>query len=379
MKRMDKYFGMSPRIARWKLNNGFENLLGKWADKSEWGKRLYVFYYQLFDAKYYVGGRPFINKQLDTFKVDWKGLRRKDVARDMIYCLHRFGINFQDYWIYGFVNKSHYCRTSFVPDKLRYHYCDILNAPGILPLMTDKYACYQKYKEFFKREVLGCYQLDDQDTFLAFADRHERFIFKPLTEHSGHGIRIISVKDEDMELLFTELISKGPFIVEELIVQGKETALMHPASVNSFRVATFVVDEEVHIFGITWRIGVGNAVMDNAGAGGIYASVNPVHGFVQTDAMNYRGEHYSIHPNSKVRIIGYQLPEWGEALSLIKAMATKVKGTTLIAWDIAYSDKGWLMVEANENGDWSIIQSNKQEGKKAELHSYMDRYFKNDK
>lgn len=37
------------------------------------------------------------------------------------------------------------------------------------------------------------------------------------------------------------------------------------------------------------------------------------------------------------------------------------------------------MVEANENGDWSIIQSNKQEGKKAELHSYMDRYFKNDK
>lgn len=73
------------------------------------------------------------------------------------------------------------------------------------------------------------------------------------------------------------------------------------------------------------------------------------------------------------------MPEWGEALSLIKAMATKVKGTTLIAWDIAYSDKGWLMVEANENGDWSIIQSNKQEGKKAELHSYMDRYFKNDK
>lgn len=38
MKRMDKYFGMSPRIARWKLNNGFENLLGKWADKSEWGE-----------------------------------------------------------------------------------------------------------------------------------------------------------------------------------------------------------------------------------------------------------------------------------------------------------------------------------------------------
>ena len=34
------------------------------------------------------------------------------------------------------------------------------------------------------------------------------------------------------------------------------------------------------------------------------------------------------------------------------------------------------MIEANDNGDWSIIQSNKKIGKKAELYSYMDEYFK---
>jgi len=58
-------------------------------------------------------------------------------------------------------------------------------------------------------------------------------------------------------------------------------------------------------------------------------------------------------------------------------MATHIEGTTLISWDIAYSNKGWLMVEANDNGDWSIIQSNQKIGKKAELYSYMDEFFKN--
>jgi len=57
-------------------------------------------------------------------------------------------------------------------------------------------------------------------------------------------------------------------------------------------------------------------------------------------------------------------------------MAVNVEGATLISWDIAYSDKGWLMIEANDNGDWSIIQSNKKIGKKSELYSYMDEYFK---
>lgn len=116
--------------------------------------------------------------------------------------------------------------------------------------------------------------------------------------------------------------------------------------------------------------------MDNAGSGGIYASIDPEHGFVQTDAINYKGVHFNIHPDTNVQIIGYQLPKWDEALSLIHNMATNFKGTTLISWDIAYSDKGWLMIEANDNGDWSIIQSNKRTGMKEELYSYMDKFFK---
>lgn len=371
----DKYFGLSPRIARWKMTTFAENWLGVRADRSDFWKRLYISYYRLFDNKYYKTGIAMAKKAIESRKKEFASYNVKAIVRDMLYCLHRFGFSFQDYCIYRFMERTVQCRDTFIADKLRYHYCDLLNDPTVEHLMTDKYACYQKYKKFFERDVVGCYCESDRDAFLSFVKKHDRFIFKPLEGHSGHGVKIISSCEIDAGSFYSEMLKKGVFIVEELIEQGKELAEMHPQSVNSLRVVTFVIGKEVHIMGVTWRIGVGNSVMDNAGSGGIYASVDFEHGFVQTDAVNYIGEHFNIHPDTGVQIVGYRMPRWDEALALIHEMATTMKGTTLVSWDIAYSTKGWLMVEANDNGDWSIIQSNQLVGKKAELYAYMDKYF----
>lgn len=372
----DKYFGLSPRIARWKINTPLENWLSRKADFSDFWKRIYIGYYRIFDSKYYKGGIGPAKKEIALHKSQFTQYDEAYVIRDMVYCLHRFGISFQDYCNYEFIDRSFHCRASFVSDKLRYHYCDILNDERMLPLMTDKYECYKQYKKFFKREICGCYAESCKEAFLAFVQNHKKFIFKPLEEHSGHGVKIFALEEIEPEAFFSEMLGKGSFVVEELIEQGEELAVMHPQSVNSLRVMTFVIGNKVHILGVTWRIGVGGAVMDNAGCGGIYASIDPLHGFVQTDAMNYNGEHFNIHPDTHVRIVGYKLPKWDEALALIEEMATAIKGTTLIAWDIAYSKKGWLMVEANDNGAWIIMQSNKMKGMKEELYAYMDEYFK---
>ena len=250
----DKYFGLSPRIARWKLDTPFENWLGEKADKSEFWKKLYNFYYRLLDTKYYNVGVGMVDKFIEMHKNDFSNYRRDYVVRDMIYCLHRFGFSFQDYCIYGLVYKTFQCRKTFVSDKLRYHYCDILNEPFVEKMMTDKYACYQIYKKFYKRDVLGCYTERDKEAFLSFIKKHDRFIFKPLEEHSGHGVRIVSTSEINVDTFMAEMFKKGAFIVEELIEQGEEVAVMHPQSVNSLRVVTFVLNEKVNIIGVTWRI-----------------------------------------------------------------------------------------------------------------------------
>ena len=62
----DIYFGMSSRIARWKLNTPFEKWLSQKADTSSFWKRIYLYYYCIFDHKYYVGGRKWLKKQFPT-------------------------------------------------------------------------------------------------------------------------------------------------------------------------------------------------------------------------------------------------------------------------------------------------------------------------
>lgn len=89
------------------------------ADTSECWKWLYVFYYNVFDHKYYKGGMPFIDNWLEKYKSKWvRKFDRNVVVRDMIYCLHRYGISFQDYWIYEFPYLSNAAREDFVSDKL---------------------------------------------------------------------------------------------------------------------------------------------------------------------------------------------------------------------------------------------------------------------
>lgn len=374
--KYEKYYGISPRIAKWKIDTPFENWLSRKADKSDIWKKAYIYYYNLFDRKYYKKGVEMIKNIISQNPKKFAEYSQTYIVCDMLYCLHRFGISFQDYCIYDFKDKTFCCRNSFVSDKLRYYYCDILNEKHVMSLMTDKYLCYKNYRKFFKRDIIGCYGEEDRESFLSFVKEHNLFMFKPLTEHSGHGIKKVALNAIEADAYFSEMISKGAFVVEELIEQGQELAIMHPQSVNSLRVVTFVIGNKVNIIGVTWRIGAGNAITDNAGSGGMYASVDVENGFVQTDAVNYKGEHFNIHPDSKIQIVGYKLPKWEEALSLIHDMATTLKGTTLISWDIAYSNKGWLMIEANDNGDWSLMQSNKKIGKKALLHAYMDAYFK---
>ena len=60
---------------------------------------------------------------------------------------------------------------------------------------------------------------------------------------------------------------------------------------------------EVYILGVIWRIGAGESIMDNAGSGGMYASIDHQLGIVESDAVNYKGENFNVHPDTGVQIV----------------------------------------------------------------------------
>lgn len=375
----EKYFGISNRIACWKIDIPFENYLADLAGVDDKAKQIYIAFYEYNEPAYYDKGRYIAENLIQAHAQDFDGMDHEIIYQDMVYCLHKYGFSFQDYCIYCFGRKTEAERQEFVSDKLRYHYCDILNAPHIKELMTNKYECYRIYKRFFKRDVVKCEVDSDRKDFEEFIKSHPKFMYKPMNDHSGHGIQVIDINFVEPLEWFNNTIKHHPGIVEELIEQGEELNLLNPNSINSCRVVTFTSNGSVTFIGAALRMGCGSSITDNAGAGGIYASINVENGTLQSDAKNYLNHHYNDHPTTNTHILGFQLPDWEKAKALVSEMSLYIDGTTLISWDIAFSNKGWIMVEANENGDWSLMQSNLEKGMKKVLFQLMDDYFKTNK
>lgn len=225
-------------------------------------------------------------------------------------------------------------------------------------MFDKKGLTYQEFKQFYKRDLVAVYSEPDYSDFDLFVSKHSAFIYKPLKGVCGRGIKIYrDIKTPYMEL-FDDFLKNGSFAVEELIEQGEEMAVLHRESINTLRIAIFKIKDEVVIYGATVRMGTGNAIVDNAGSGGIFCHVNHDYGFIDTDAKDYRNNVYVYHPDTGVRFIGFDIPKWDEAKELVTTMARTIREATVISWDLAYSKKGWCMVEANDVGEPNLIQGN---------------------
>ncbi|MBR5483601.1 MAG: hypothetical protein IKV18_02755 [Alistipes sp.] len=378
----DKYYVVAKSITRWKLDNWFENWLGYRADKSEFWKRLYVLYYRLFDNTYYKNGLPYVQKEIEKQYPNLtqiqlgggKSLSKRWLRIDMIYSLHRFGINFTEYFVHKYYSLNSVGREQINNLRLQYGFCEIVNAPSLRELFENKGLTYEKFKPFYKRDLITVNSIEDYDLFEKFLAIHSEFIYKPLKGVCGKGIKIYRDVRFDHKILFDDFLMHGPFVIEELIKQGDSMAMLHPESINTLRLATFRIKDDVVIYGAAVRMGTGTSIVDNAGSGGIYCHVNCEYGFIDTYARDYVSNKYVFHPDTGVRFIGFDIPQWEEAKQLVKDMAKAVDGVTVISWDLAYSINGWCMVEANDVGEPNLIQGN-GEFHKYTLHNLIDKYY----
>lgn len=376
----EKYYLVSKTITRWKLDNFFENWLGSKADKSEFWKKMYVLYYYLFDNKYYKRGLELINKEIEKRQAILRKTELGDalttnyLRRDIIYSLHRFGVNFFEYFVYRFYEKNSIGRSRFNNLRIQYGYCDLVNAPFVRELFDNKGKTYEHFQRFYKRDVVTVMTLNDRMILQGFLYKHKSFIVKPLYGVSGHGIVIYHDFDESIDSFLSKEMNNGPFVVEELIEQVAEMALLHKESINSIRITTFKIGQKVIVYGAGVRMGIGKSVVDNAGSGGIFCHVNHINGYIDSYGRNRLGEIYECHPDTKVEFIGYQIPHWNDLMDLVREAALVIEEATVIAWDWACSKSGWVLLEANDVGGPHLVQD-MELGNKHVLHELMDKYF----
>lgn len=96
-----------------------------------------MLYYKLFDYQYYSKGLKYIEEEMAKQRpnlqktVNGIPLSDKFLRRDMIYSLHRFGVNFLEYYVYGFYKKNVFGRSLLNNMRIQYGYCEQVNSPFV--------------------------------------------------------------------------------------------------------------------------------------------------------------------------------------------------------------------------------------------------------
>ena len=271
-----------------------------------------------------------------------------------------------EFFIYHYPDLTPEERHSFVPEYEKNIFCDKVNDWKSSKVFERKWRTYQTFKEFFGREccLLSESLLEMKDeTLFSFLSRHTSFIIKPDSDSQGRGVSIIHSEnvDDAVDRIKSKIQNKkGLFVLEELIEQSPELGVFHPSSVNSIRLRVFRFDDRMEVLPSNLRLGRGDSVVDNTGRGGISASLNE-DGIVVT-ACDEKGNRYEVHPDSGEKIIGFQVPRWGEAVALANKLCQIVPKVRYVGWDLALTKDGWVVIEGNDKGMFEGIQMPLQKG-----------------
>lgn len=282
--------------------------------------------------------------------------------------------NPEEYFLLDLGNADSNKRKSFITDKFMYKTLGkVVGRKKHDNEIEDKWGFYCLARKYFNREVVRVSDEQDYKQFSEMSLRVKHLICKPNDKALGSGIFAAEVKDEvDAQHLFQELLANGKsWIIEERIVQDESMAVWNKTSVNTVRVLSFLNANGFFIITPFLRTGRNGSVVDNAGAGGIFANIDYTTGIVESNGIDERGVYYMHHPDSKVQFKGWQIPQWQELIETVRDIHTTVMPShPYIGWDFALSkDKGWCVIEAN----WGqfVNQYIDKRGRKEEFLRYV--------
>lgn len=358
------------RIKR-KIGRILSNIAKNKAPKNKFAKNYYS--NRLYN-KYYKKEKKKIMKQINIYYKNHSEKDIKNCIKDMIYSKNTYGITYAEYFMFKFADKSHQERNSYISGKGRHAYLKYLNQNDFYHRFTDKYETYLLYQKYFKRDLIYLNSKDDFYKFEEFCIKHKVIVKKPVNSSLGKGIELLNTKGVDLNMLFNDLLEQhGEFILEEKIKQSKIMSSLHPESVNTIRVIPFMKkDGSIIIHHPFLKIGQNDSFVDNGGAGGILASIDANTGVVISDGIDEHMNVYKKHPNTKVKIKGFQIPDWDDVKKLAAKLLKENPSARYVGWDLAHTAKGWIVVEGNGKTMFVGQQMPMGKGIKKELEELID-------
>ncbi len=316
---------------------------------------------------------PAIKKILST-SAAYQGKDLDRIARDMRFCWFAYGFLPDEYLTFHLDEKDPQERAAFLSDQQRVRFHCRMNDLSDAFILKDKVLAYQRFRKYFKREAVPVCKPSDYDGFVAFVQKHSRFVAKAALDSFGRGVQLIDLTDRQDKIrsVFEDLLSHGRHLCEDVVVSRPELSVFNPSSVNTMRCFTMNTRQGIKADFCFFRTGRGGSFVDNAGAGGVFADVDENTGVVITDGVDEMGNFYPVHPTSGLRFQGSRIPAWQEMVDTCIEMAESIPTVKFIGWDLAYTEDGWVMIEGNAGAQVGVYQMPTVEGIREKMERYSE-------
>lgn len=301
---------------------------------------------------------------------------KQKLSKDIINCYCRYKSSPAEYFRYGFRTKENTLRSTYVTDKyINMTLAKVVGRKCHDEEINDKFNFYKLTEPYFKRKVVKVGSSSDWSSFKEMALSVGKLIIKPNDAALGSGIFLADINsEEEAKELFGRILNSnirgGYCIVEQRVIQSDSMAVWNPTSVNTVRLSTFLTKKGFFVLSAMMRNGRAGQVVDNAGHGGVAASMDTETGIIITDGIDKMLNHYTEHPNSKVKYKGFQIPRWEELLKTAEDAHRMIPQHIYIGWDFALTDDGWVVIEGNW-GELIAQQSSMGVGFKPKFDEYL--------
>lgn len=263
-----------------------------------------------------------------------------------------YGTIFSEYLAFDFFNRTSENKKTFVTTLWFLKMINTYNPVQYRNFFHDKIKFNNLFADYLGRDFLKIE--DNEKDIERFINNHEKIVLKNSKGCSGTQVKVVSCNEINAE----SIVNNSEYdLMEECIYNHENISAFNASSLNTIRIVTVHSKEKFQVLFAALRVGAKGSTVDNVSQGGSSAAIDVNTGKIRSDFK------YNIAKgkNNTQKMLGggykgFVIPYWKETLDMLERASKVVPQIHVVAWDVAITSDGPVIIEGNESFASAIMQ-----------------------
>lgn len=194
------------------------------------------------------------------------------------------------------------------------------------------------------------------------------YFIKNTTEEAGDGVFHLNITEDEMLLndhpydvdKLSRLLKDKIWILQKSATACKQIRQLNESALNTTRIVTILDgNQPVYLTGFQ-SIATRNEKTDSWSKGSVYVGIDADNNCLKKEGYLHPGVSelglVLMHPDSNIKFSKYKIDDLSAAVELCIRAHRRLYFNFIIGWDIALTDEGPMILEANEKPGMNAVQ-----------------------